>query len=165
VTTNNRARSRGVDTGGVSTKERVEVVVNSEAGLERTVVVELGLVLGVPAEALVGPSFVGPGPSRATVAGTLVACWGSPCTTVIRSTTTTALVGASSITVANHPVPGSRGVPTIATLTRALQNGLWADDGAGGSLTSDAQTIGEGLDRAKVPAGTALLLVKDEEAA
>ena len=147
----------------MSAEESVEVVVHIEAGLEGTVVVQLGLELVdvLATESLEGTSTVGLGPGGARVALASVAKRRGSVTRVVGSTTREALVGAGGVTVVDQIVPGNGGVSTIATTGRAIQDGLRGDGGAGGGLTIDAKTVSVGLNRAEIPARTTLLLIQD----
>ena len=169
VTTEVLAGGLGVDTIRVEREKGVEVVEDSEASLEGTVVHQLSLVhfqivAADTRERLEGTSFVDVGPLGARVARTGVALGGGAGARVVGGTAGEALLGTVGVTVVDNPVPGSGGESTVTSLLGALEDGLGGDDGASGGLTVDAETVSERLHGAEVPARTALLLVKDEPA-
>mmetsp|Transcript_26420 Transcript_26420/g.41118 ORF Transcript_26420/g.41118 Transcript_26420/m.41118 type:complete len:388 (+) Transcript_26420:91-1254(+) len=174
VATDLTARSRGVDTIGVEVKEVVKVVVDGEASLEGSVVHQFFLVvsqvLGTESRGkrLEGVSLVDSRPVLTVLAGIVVvtAARGGTVTREVGRASREALGSASGVaTVANDPVPGSLGVSTVATLTRAVQDRFRGDDSARLGLTVDAKTISKRLNRAEIPAGTALFLVQDKPTA
>ena len=163
VTTDVAATLLRVDTSGVGIEESVKVVVDVEASLEGTVVVQLSLefVDVTAGKSLEGTSVVGDGPLGARVALAGVAAGGGSRARVVGSAALEALVGTGGVTLGDQIVPGSGRVTSVAALLGALKDGLGGDDGARGGLIVDAKTVSVGLDRAEVPARTALLLVQD----
>ena len=168
VTTEVGARGLGVGTLRVEREEGVEVVEDGEASLEGTVGHQLGLVqvqivVAETRERFERFSVVDGLPFGSVITKAGVALGRSSRSRVVGDTAREALLSTDRVTVVNNPLPGGRGETTVTTLLGALQDRLWGDTCARGGVSVDAETVGEGLHGAEVPARTTFFLVEDKE--
>ena len=162
VTTEVASAFSSVDSLRMKGEIGVEVVIDGEASLERTIVVQLSLdLIDISRKRLERSSIVGDRLSGPAVALAGVASRRSSGTRVVGSTSALAQVSAGSATSVDQVVPRSLGVSTTTSIPRALQDGLRGDNSGARGFPSNAHAVCERLNTAEVPAGAALLLIED----
>ena len=162
VTTEVASAFSSVDSLRMKGEIGVEVVIDGEASLERTIVVQLSLdLIDISRKRLERSSIVGDRLSGPAVALAGVASRRSSGTRVVGSTSALAQVSAGSATSVDQVVPRSLGVSTTTSISRALKNGLRGDNSRARGFPSDTHAVGKRLNTAEVPARTALFLIED----